>query len=132
MFKTTTLVLTVLAFGFLTVACLNRQFFPGKATLISVSDSVMQGSSVVVGRVYRNEENPTPSGDAEVWIENSSPLKVSTNSNGFYKLNIPAGNYTIKCQGIDNPWNQLVTSYPIEIKDNKKIVLDFYLGYTVE
>jgi len=118
--------------AFLTnVSCLNRQFIEGRAELISTSDTMLNDSSMFIGHVtHIDMENLYI--PAEIWIENTN-YKTTIDSAGNYVLKTLPGTYTIKCQTKWNTWNQLVEEKnKVEISKNKKIKIDFYLGYTVE
>jgi len=113
------------------VSCLNRQFIEGRAELVSTSDTMLNDSSIFVGHITHidmaNLYIPT-----EIWIENTN-YKTTVDSTGYYTLKTLPGTYTIKCQSKWNTWNQLIEEKKnIEITKNKKIKIDFYLGYTVE
>lgn len=113
------------------VSCLNRQFIEGRAELVSISDTILNDSSIFVGHITLidrvNLYIPT-----EIWIENTN-YKTTVDSAGYYALKTLPGTYTIKCQTKWNTWNQLIEEKKnVEITKNKKIKIDFYLGYTIE
>jgi len=122
----------LLSLSWFVSSCVQRQFVPGKGIMLVMKDSVLNDSAVITGRVYESEYPFYPSSSAEVWINDENNSKVNTNTNGIYQLKVVPGSYIIRWQNINNPWKQLITDYPIKIGRNKKLVVDFYLGYTVE
>ena len=67
----------------------------------------------------------------EIWIENSN-IKVTNDTAGFYSIKTKPGNFTIKCQSASNEWERLVEKIMVELPKNKKVEIDFYIGYTIE
>jgi hypothetical protein len=116
------------------VSCVNRQFIKGRAELVSISDTTLNDSSIFVGHITRTElvsDSPyyIPT---EIWIENTN-YNTTVDSDGYYSLKTLPGTYTIKCQTKGNTWEQLIAEKKnVEITKNKKIKIDFYLGYTIE
>ncbi len=123
--------------GFLLLtSCMSRQFVEGEVKIISVSDSTLNDSSIFVGYVYEHPNthsgNLIPVGNAQIWIDNSN-LNATSNSAGYYYIKTLPGTYTIKCQDNGNNWPQLIESIrQIKINKNEKILVNFYLGYTIE
>ena len=93
-------------------ACLNRQFIDGHVELISSSDTTLNDSSIFLGHVFRQDFPDT---------------------NGYYSIITEPGIFTIKCQSASNNWQRLIEEMEdIEVPKNKKFVIDFYIGYTIE
>jgi len=114
-------------------SCLKRKFVYGKSELISVSDTLLNDSSVFVGYIFPiNSTTKYPAGHCEVWI--NSTLNMETNdSAGYYQLKTLPGTYSISCQAKGNEWGELIEETEnVKIEKNKKIRIDFYLGYTIE
>jgi len=105
----------------------------GRAELISISDTTLNDSSVFIGYVHQIDcEGPYPSDFFRVWIENTS-YETSTGTNGYYFLKTLPGKYTIECQNNSESWDRLIEEIKgIEIAKNKKIRVDFYIGYAYE
>jgi hypothetical protein len=116
-------------------SCLNRQFIEGRAELVSISDSTLNDSSIFVGHVQKIDFAGNYPYDAipfEVWIENTK-YSIMTDSVGNYYLKTLPGTYTIRCQSKSNEWEKLIEEKRnIKIDKNKKIQIDFYIGYTIE
>jgi len=119
----------------LNVSCLNRQFIKGRAELISISDSILNDSSIFVGYVHKVDWTVNYPYDAfpfEIWIENTQ-YRTTTDSTGYYYIKTVPGTYSVKCQSKSNKWVQLIEEKRNVIVDkNKKIRIDFDIGYTVE
>jgi len=117
----------------LSYSCLDSQFVDGRAELISISDTTLNDSSIFVGYVHQIDWNGPYSSDFfRIWIENTT-YETSTGTNGYYFVKTFPGNYTIKCQSSSESWDKLVEEMKgIEIAKNKKIRIDFYIGYATE
>jgi hypothetical protein len=116
------------------VSCLNRHFINGRSELVSITDTTLNDSSIFMGSVRWVDWpiNYTFQGPFEVWIENTH-LKTTSDSSGYYFIKTIPGTYTIKCQSEGNEWAQLIEEMQnLEIMKNKKIRINFYIGYTVE
>jgi len=124
------LILVLIALNY---SCLDRQFVDGRAELISISDTTLNDSSIFVGYVHQiGWKGSYPSDFFRVWIENTS-YGTSTDTNGYYFLKTLPEKYTIKCQSSSESWDRLVEEMKdIEIAKNKKVRIDFYIGYTIE
>lgn len=124
------LILTLIALNY---SCLDRHFVDGRAELISISDTTLNDSSIFVGYVHQIDWNgPYPSDFFRIWIENTS-YETSTDTIGYYFLKTLPGKSTIKCQSNSESWDKLVEEMKdIEIAKNKKIRIDFYIGYAIE
>jgi hypothetical protein len=121
--------------GFLTCSCLDIHYYKGKTILGSITDTTMNGYSIITGRVYHIEDGNykfyTLFPD-EIWMENARD-STTTDSIGNYKLIVSQGTYTLKCHQKGNIWDLLVEEKRnVIIAANKKVQLDFYLGYRVE
>jgi len=116
-------------------SCLDRQFIKGRAELISTSDSALHDSSLFVGHVQQVDwtgDFPYNAIPFNIWIENTK-YSTTTDSTGYYALKTMPGTYTIKCQTKSNEWVQLIEEKrAVKIDKNKKIQIDFYIGYTIE
>lgn len=123
------------AAGLLNSSCLDVQYTKGKTILGSATDTTLNGSSIITGRVYHIEDleyTPFKQFPGEIWIENTS-YSTTTDSIGNYKLLVSPGTYTLKCQEKGNKWDLLVEEKKnLIIAANKKVQLCFYLGYRVE
>jgi hypothetical protein len=117
----------------LNCSCLNRHFIDGRSELISVSDSSLQDSSLFFGNIYRIDWDlnyPFP-GPVETWIDGTEYKMIS--DKGYYNFKVTPGNYSIKCQQKGNTWSRLIVEKKnIKIEKNKKIQINFFLGYTEE
>jgi hypothetical protein len=127
------LLLIVLLLIALCFSCLDREFVDGRAELISVSDTLLNDSSVFVGHAHLIDWNGSyPSDYFNIWIENTS-YRTTADTNGFYSLKTLPGKYTIKCKGGSEGSDRLVEEIKnIEIAKNKKVRIDFYIGYSIE
>lgn len=121
--------------GFLTCSCLDIHYYKGKNVLGSMTDAILNGYSIITGHVYHIEDaNYTfytlfPD---EMWMENARD-SITTDSIGNYKLIVSPGTYTLKSRKKGNIWDLLVEeNKDVIIAANKKVQLDFYLGYRVE
>lgn len=125
--------LLILVLIVLNYSCLDRQFVDGRSEIISISDTTLNDSSLFVGYVHHIDwEGSYPLNYFNIWIENSS-YKTTADSNGYYFLKTLPGKYTIKCKGGSESWDRLIEEMKnIEIAKNKKVRIDFYLGYTIE
>ena len=116
-------------------SCLNRQFIKGRAELISISDSTLNDSSIFVGHVQQVDwtgNYPYNAIPFEIWIENTK-YRTTTDSTGYYYIKTEPGTYSVMCQTKSNEWTQLIEEKKnIKIDKNKKIRIDFYIGYTIE
>jgi len=128
---------SIMLLVFLQQSCLKRKFVEGKVEIISVTDSILNDSSIFIGHVYdiyyfNNTNILMPIENAQVLIENSGSI-TNTDSNGFFYINIQPGTYTLKCQKEGNHWPQLIEELKnVSIKKNEKIQVVFYLGTTIE
>jgi hypothetical protein len=117
----------------LNCSCINRQFIDGRSELISVSDTSLNDSALFFGNITRVDWNlnyPFP-GPFEIWIEDTEYRMIS--DTGYYYFKVNPGTYSIKCQGQGNPWSRLIEEMNnVKIDKNKKIQIDFYLGYATE
>lgn len=112
------------------VSCLNQYFIEGKSELVSIADTMLNDSSIFVGNV--NQIDGYPRYPYDLWIENTL-YKTSIDSTGYYSLKIEPGVYSIKCQQRSNEWEQLIEiRNNVQIERNKKIQINFYIGYTIE
>lgn len=125
--------LLILALITINYSCLDRQFVDGRAELISISDTTLNDSSVFVGYVHQIDwRGSYPSDYFKFWIENTS-YETLTDTNGYYLLKTLPGRYTLKCQTSSESWDRLIEEMKnIDIAKNKKIRIDFYIGYTIE
>ena len=116
-------------------ACLNRQFIDGHVEFISSSDTTLNDSSIFLGHVFRldfPDNLPYRDSEFEIWLEESN-LRTTTDTNGYYSIITEPGIFTIKCQSASNNWQRLIEEMEdIEVPKNKKFVIDFYIGYTIE
>jgi hypothetical protein len=116
-------------------SCLDRQFIKGKAELISISDSTLNDSSIFVGHVQQVDwtgNYPYDTIPFEIWIENTK-YRTTTDSTGYYYIKTLPGTYSVRCQTKSNKWVQLIEEKRnVKIDKNKKIRIDFDIGYTVE
>ena len=121
--------------GFLNSSCLDIHYYKGKTILGSITDTTLNGSSIITGRVYHIEDANYmfyKLFSDEILMENAR-YRTNTDSIGNYKLLVSPGTYTLKCQEKGNKWDQLVEEKRnVIIAANKKVQLDFYLGYRVE
>ena len=130
MIKIITYCLIVTLIG--SVSCLNRQFVDGRYELVSVSDTTLNDSSIFVGYIHQIDFPYHFPNDYEIWIENTDYSTIS-DSIGYYFIKTMPGVYSIKCQQKGNLWERLIVeTKDIEIAINKKICIDFYIGYTIE
>jgi len=123
------------ATGFMNSSCLDIHYYKGKTILVSTTDSILNGASIITGRVYHIEDmeyTPFKMFPGEIWMENAR-YSTTTDSIGNYTMNVSPGIYTLKCQEKGNEWNLLIEEKrDVVVEANKKIRLDFYLGYRVE
>ena len=125
--------LIILGLITLNYSCLDRQFVDGRVELVSVSDTMLNDSSLFVGYVHQIDwGGPYPSDYFEIWIENTS-YETGTDTIGYYFLKTLPGKYTLKCKTRSESWDTLIEEMKnIDIAKNKKIRIDFYIGYTIE
>ena len=125
--------LLILSVLLLSYSCVNRQFIDGRSELISISDTSLNDSALFYGNITRVDwtlNYPFP-GPFEIWIENSEYRIIS--DTGYYLLKVNPGIYSIRCQSQGNPWSGLIEEMKnIKIEKNKKIQIDFYIGYAIE
>jgi hypothetical protein len=116
-----------------TISCLNRQFVDGWADYISTSDTTLNDSSIFVGYVHQIDGfDSFPNDYFKVWIENSD-YETTTDTEGFYFIKTIPGTYNIKCQTNSESWDRLTEEMKnVEISKNKKVRIDFFIGYTIE
>lgn len=114
-------------------SCLNRQFIDGYAEIVSISDSTLNDFSIFFGYARQVDFSGLyPVRPYEIWIENT-PIKVDTDSIGYFSIKTVPGTYSLKCQTKSNNWEQLIEELKsIEIKKNQKIEVNFFIGYTIE
>jgi hypothetical protein len=116
-------------------SCLNRQFVEGRAELVTSSDSTLNDSSLVYGYVYRLDWVGTyhyTENEFKIWLEDSD-LSATNDTLGYYSLKTVPGTYTMKCQGMNNQWQELIVELKnINLLKNHKTQIDFYIGYTIE
>ena len=126
--------LLILVAFLLNVSCLNRHFIEGRSELVSITDTTLNDYSIFEGHVHRVDwmfNYPFP-GPFEIWFENTT-YSTTSDSTGYYFIKIMPGTYSIKCQSEGNEWERLIEeSRNVEIMRNKKIQIDFYIGYTIE
>jgi hypothetical protein len=116
------------------ISCLNRHFIQGRSELVSVADTMLNDSAIFVGYVHWVDwpVNLSFPGPSEIWVENTT-LSTVGDPSGYYFIKIIPGTYTIKCQSEGNEWVQLVDEMKnIVITRDRKIRIDFYIGYTIE
>lgn len=122
------LILTSLIFN---VSCLNRHFTEGRYEIVSITDTMLNGYSIFEGSVHQLDHPMYPV-SFEVWLENSI-YSTESDSTGHYSIKTMPGTYTIRCQSVWNEWERLIEEVrDIEILSNRKIRLDFYIGYATE
>jgi hypothetical protein len=115
-------------------SCLRRQFVEGRFEIKSISDTALNDSSLIFGHIHMVDWSGKEiyyENEFEIWIENSD-LKTTNDTTGYYSIKTKPGTYTIKCQSSYNEWERLVEKSNVELQKNKKIEIDFYIGYTVE
>ena len=100
-----------------------------------MTDTILNGYSIITGHVYHIDDTnywPYKLFPDEIWMENARD-STTTDSIGNYKIIVSPGTYTLKCQQKGNIWDLLVEEKKdVIIAANKKVQLDFYLGYRVE
>ena len=123
------------AAGFLNSSCLDIHYYKGKTILVSTTDTILNGASIITGRVYHIEYlefTPFKLFPGDIWMENAR-YRTTTDSLGNYTLKVSPGIYTLKCQEKGNMWDLLIEEKrDVVVAPNKKVRLDFYLGYRVE
>lgn len=118
-------------------SCDDQLFVRGYSSLISVTDTTLNDSSMFVGQVRQLDLSyscPCASSTAPftVWID-STQYKTDVTIGTKYTLRLLPGTYTVKCQNKNNNSNQLIeVQKDITIEKNQKIRIDFYLGYPAE
>ena len=116
-------------------SCLDRQFVKGRAELISISDSTLNDSSIFVGQVQQVDWTGNYqyyANQFEIWIEDTK-YRTTTDSTGYYTIKTIPGTYSVRCQIRSNEWDLLIEEKKnVKIDKNKKIQIDFYVGYTIE
>ncbi len=125
----------ILFLGSLMASCdfLNMSNFymqDGKAEIVSVSDSLLNDSSLFVGYIYDLDYSSPdyPAQAARVWIESTS-LSTTPDSTGHYSIKTLPGTYTVKCERDFNKWPELIEEVKnVAIKKNQSIHINFYLG----
>jgi len=107
----------------------------GRAEFVSVSDTILNDSSLIVGYVRNvdwKDGYPNDFQKYEIWVEGTNISSI-TDSLGFYSIKTKPGTYSIKCQSRSNTWEQLIEELrDIELTKNTKMQIDFYIGYTIE
>src|SRR5664280_2731220 len=89
-----------------TNSCLKRSFVKGKTELISVTDTMLNDSSIFVGHIFSVDSTTKyPKGHCEVWI-NSTTYVGTNDSEGYYQIKTFPGTYSIRCQEKGNEWGQ--------------------------
>ncbi|MCK3686315.1 hypothetical protein [Maribellus sp. YY47] len=129
-------VLTIFVAGVVMASsCLDRQFIEGKVEMVSVSDTLLNDSSLISGQVHHvDADDPEHyyDNEFEIWIENSD-WATTTDTTGYYSLKIAPGTYAVKCEATRNHWERLVEeTQHIDFAKNTKTTINFYIGYTVE
>jgi hypothetical protein len=123
--------LLVLFASAIVMSCLHREFIAGRVELGSTSDLVMGDSVVLYGKVFSRSNNQ-PLENANVKVK-SSGTQTTSDPNGKYSLKLLSGDYVLSCQENNNPWSQLILeSGLISGAKNRRIEVNFYLGYTIE
>ena len=119
----------------LNYSCLSIHYQEGKTILGTTTDTILNGSSIITGHVHHFDDlnySLFNQIQGEIWMENAR-YRTTTDSTGTYTLKISPGIYTVKCQRMGNEWNLLVEEKrDIVVAANKKVHLDFYIGYRVE
>ena len=119
----------------LAISCLNREFVDGRAEIVSITDAPLNDSIEIFGNVYRinSLDNHTYlDNEFEVLMKNLDQVS-KTDTSGFYSLKTTAGTYSLSCQRVGNYWERLVVEINAgDIPRNKKIQIDFYIGYIIE
>jgi hypothetical protein len=119
----------------LNYSCLSIHYQEGKTILGATTDTILNGSSIITGHVYHIDflpDYPYASFPDEIWMENAQ-YRTTVDSLGNYTLRVSPGTYTVKCQEKGNQWVQLVEEKrDLILSANKKVQLDFYIGYRVE
>jgi hypothetical protein len=125
--------LLIVSVFLLNCSCVNRHFIDGRSELISISDTSLNDSALFFGNITRVDwtlNYPFP-GPFEIWIEDTEYRMIS--DTGYYLFKVTPGTYSIKCQGQGNPWSSLIEELRnVKIDKNKKIQIDFDIGYTIE
>ena len=115
-------------------SCLNRHFTVGRHDLVSISDTLINDSAIFVGFAHWVDW-PTGyrfQGPFVIKLENTS-LSTKSDSLGYYFIKTLPGKYTITGQSEGNEWSQLIEEIKnIDIQKNKKIRIDFFIGYATE
>ncbi|HEY3385350.1 MAG TPA: hypothetical protein VGK46_02505 [Saprospiraceae bacterium] len=112
----------------------NFNMKDGRAEVVLVSDSILNDSSMITGRIYdlNYGDQDYPVQAAKVWLNNSS-LTTVPGATGYFHIKVLPGTYTVMCERDFNEWPELVEKVrDIRIQKNQKVVLHFYLGYVAE
>ncbi len=116
-------------------SCLNRQFVDEKAEFVSISDASPNDSIEIFGYVNRvgsKGNHAHYENEFVVWLENSG-LNAMTDTSCFYSIKTTCGTYLMKCQSSSNKYERLIVEFDTgEILNNKKMQVNFYVGYTIE
>lgn len=115
-------------------SCLRRQFVEGRYEIKSISDTALNDSCQIFGHIHSVDWSGKEiyfENEFQIWIENSD-IKTTNDTTGYYSIKTKPGTFTIKCQRSSNEWAKLVEKADIELQKNKKIEIDFYIGYTIE
>lgn len=67
----------------------------------------------------------------DVSIENTN-LRTSTDTAGFYYIKTLPGVLSVSCEMQGNDYEELKETLRFEAPGNKKIRVDFHIGYTIE
>lgn len=115
-------------------SCLHRQFVEGRYEIKSISDTALNDSCQIFGHIHRVDWSGKElyfENEFQIWIENTA-IKTTNDTTGYYSIKTKPGIFTIKCQSSSNEWEKLVEKANLELQNNKKIEIDFYIGYTIE
>lgn len=115
-------------------SCLHRQFVEGRYEIVSVTDSALNDSSMVYGHIHHMDRGVPEfhfKNEFEIWIENTG-FQTTSDTVGYYSLKTTPGTYTINCKSSGNEWQRLIEKAKVELQKNKRTVIDFYIGYTIE
>lgn len=78
-----------------------------------------------MGNVY-SADNKIPEINAIVWIDGTN-IKTSTDVFGFFRIKLPQGKYTIKCNRSGTAGEQPQELKDVQLLPNEVLKVDFFL-----
>ncbi len=111
----------------------NYHLYPGKTEIISIeTDDSLQDSVMIYGEIYDCFGEHLIIGNRIFEIYTKEKIFCTKTNTAYFQMTIPAGKYTITCEGEHEDNTEHMCNLNLTTKLNQKIKIKFLYGETDE